>query len=87
MIALLPKLPRSRSATIGRGYPRGHRQTDLLLADEPTGNLHTDQGREIMELFKKLNCQGTTIVHSHSENNAACGNRIIRLKDGWMEKS
>lgn len=40
-----------------------------------------------MELFKKLNCQGTTIVHSHSENNAACGNRIIRLKDGWMEKS
>ncbi len=60
---------------------------DLLLADEPTGNLHTDQGREIMDLFKKLNGLGTTIVQvTHSENNAACGNRIIRLKDGWMEK-
>jgi putative ABC transport system ATP-binding protein len=59
----------------------------LLLADEPTGNLHTDQGREIMELFKKLNEQGTTIVQvTHNENWAACGRRIIRLKDGWMEK-
>ena len=59
----------------------------LLLADEPTGNLHTDQGREIMELFKKLNGEGTTIIQvTHSETNAAYGNRIIRLKDGWMEK-
>jgi len=59
----------------------------LLLADEPTGNLHSDQGREIMELFKKLNGEGTTIVQvTHSEANAAYGNRIIRLKDGWMEK-
>ena len=59
----------------------------LLLADEPTGNLHTDQGREIMELFKKLNQQGMTIVQvTHSETNAAYGNRIIRLRDGWMEK-
>ena len=59
----------------------------LLLADEPTGNLHSDQGREIMELFKKLNGEGTTIVQvTHSETNAAYGNRIIRLKDGWMEK-
>jgi putative ABC transport system ATP-binding protein len=59
----------------------------LLLADEPTGNLHSDQGREIMELFKKLNEQGTTIVQvTHSEANAAYGRRIIRLKDGWMEK-
>ncbi|MCI0748237.1 MAG: ABC transporter ATP-binding protein [Verrucomicrobia subdivision 3 bacterium] len=59
----------------------------LLLADEPTGNLHTDQGREIMELFKKLNQQGMTIIQvTHSETNAACGNRIIRLRDGWMEK-
>jgi ABC-type lipoprotein export system ATPase subunit len=59
----------------------------LLLADEPTGNLHTDQGREIMELFKKLNQQGTTIIQvTHSEANAAYGNRIIRLRDGWMEK-
>ncbi len=59
----------------------------LILADEPTGNLHSDQGREIMELFKKLNSEGATIVQvTHSEANAACGNRIIRLKDGWMEK-
>lgn len=59
----------------------------LLLADEPTGNLHSEQGREIMELFKKLNQSGTTIVQvTHSETNAAYGNRIIRLKDGWMER-
>ena len=58
----------------------------LLLADEPTGNLHSEQGREIMELFKKLNQQRTTIVQvTHSEANAAYGNRIVRLKDGWME--
>ncbi len=57
----------------------------LLLADEPTGNLHTDQGRQIMELFKKLNAQGTTIVQvTHSEANAAFGRRIIQLKDGWV---
>jgi ABC-type lipoprotein export system ATPase subunit len=59
----------------------------LLLADEPTGNLHSDQGREIMELFKKLNTDGTTIIQvTHSETNAAYGHRIIRLRDGWMEK-
>ena len=59
----------------------------LLLADEPTGNLHTDQGREIMELFKRLNAEGTTIVQvTHSETNATFGQRIIRLRDGWMEK-
>ncbi len=59
----------------------------LLLADEPTGNLHTDQGREIMELFKKRNQEGTTIVQvTHNETWAAYGRRIIRLKDGWMEK-
>jgi putative ABC transport system ATP-binding protein len=58
----------------------------LILADEPTGNLHSDQGREIMELFKKLNEQGSTIVQvTHSEKNAAYGQRIIRLRDGWME--
>jgi ABC-type lipoprotein export system ATPase subunit len=57
----------------------------LLLADEPTGNLHSDQGREIMELFKKLNDQGTTIVQvTHSETNAAYGHRIIQLRDGWI---
>jgi len=59
----------------------------LLLADEPTGNLHTDQGREIMALFKKLNQEGTTIIQvTHSETNATYGQRIIRLKDGWLEK-
>jgi ABC-type lipoprotein export system ATPase subunit len=59
----------------------------LLLADEPTGNLHSDQGREIMELFKKLNQGGTTIIQvTHSEANAAYGHRIIQLKDGWMAK-
>ena len=57
----------------------------LILADEPTGNLHTDQGREIMELFKQLNEKGTTIIQvTHNENWAAYGDRIIRLKDGWV---
>lgn len=59
----------------------------LLLADEPTGNLHSSQGEEIMRLFKRLNQEGTTIVQvTHSETNAAYGNRIIRMKDGWMLK-
>ena len=59
----------------------------LLLADEPTGNLHSDQGREIMELFKRLNADGTTIVQvTHSETNAAYSRRVIRLRDGWIEK-
>jgi putative ABC transport system ATP-binding protein len=58
----------------------------LLLADEPTGNLHSDQGREIMRLFKKLNDEGTTIIQvTHSEENATYGNRIVRLRDGWIE--
>lgn len=57
----------------------------LILADEPTGNLHTDQGREIMELFREINKQGTTIIQvTHSEMNAAYSQRIIRLKDGWL---
>jgi ABC-type lipoprotein export system ATPase subunit len=55
----------------------------LILADEPTGNLHSDQGREIMELFRKLNEEGTTIIQvTHSESNAAFGKRIVRLDDG-----
>ncbi len=59
----------------------------LLLADEPTGNLHSDQACEIMELFKKLNQNGTTIIQvTHSDTNAAYGNRIIKLKDGWLVK-
>jgi putative ABC transport system ATP-binding protein len=57
----------------------------LLLADEPTGNLHSTQAREIMELFCELNQQGTTIVQvTHSETNAAYGSRTIQLGDGWM---
>ncbi len=57
----------------------------LLLADEPTGNLHSAQGEEIMELFTRLNRQGTTIVQvTHSERNAGYGNRIINLRDGWI---
>jgi putative ABC transport system ATP-binding protein len=57
----------------------------LILADEPTGNLHSDQGREIMEMFKRLNDAGTTIVQvTHSEVNASYGNRIIQLRDGWV---
>jgi len=57
----------------------------LLLADEPTGNLHSGQAKEIMELFRELNQQGTTIVQvTHSEVNASYGNRTIDLRDGWM---
>jgi putative ABC transport system ATP-binding protein len=57
----------------------------LLLADEPTGNLHSAQGEEIMELFNRLNRQGTTIVQvTHSERNASYGNRTIQLRDGWV---
>jgi ABC-type lipoprotein export system ATPase subunit len=57
----------------------------LILADEPTGNLHSEQAREIMELFRELNRGGTTIVQvTHSEENAAFGNRTIRLRDGWQ---
>ena len=57
----------------------------VILADEPTGNLHTSQGKEIMELFKKLNEQGTTIIQvTHSETNASYGSRVIHLRDGWI---
>jgi putative ABC transport system ATP-binding protein len=57
----------------------------LILADEPTGNLHTDQGKEIMELFRRLNEAGTTVVQvTHSQANAAYGKRVINLKDGWI---
>src|SRR6201988_1587403 len=57
----------------------------LLLADEPTGNLHSGQAKEIMELFRDLNQQGTTIVQvTHSETNASYGSRTIQLRDGWL---
>ena len=60
-------------------------QPAILLADEPTGNLHSAQGAEIMELFTQLNRQGTTIIQvTHSEVNAGYGNRIVNLKDGWI---
>jgi putative ABC transport system ATP-binding protein len=60
----------------------------VILADEPTGNLHSSQGREIMELFKKLNNEGTTIIQvTHSEENATFGNRVIELRDGWITGS
>jgi len=58
----------------------------LILADEPTGNLHSSQGKEVMELLKKLNKEGTTIIQvTHNHDYAAYGSRIINLKDGWME--
>jgi putative ABC transport system ATP-binding protein len=57
----------------------------LLLADEPTGNLHSGQAKEIMELFRGLNQQGTTIVQvTHSDVKASYGSRTIQLRDGWM---
>jgi ABC-type lipoprotein export system ATPase subunit len=57
----------------------------LLLADEPTGNLHSSQAQEIMQLFTELNRQGTTIVQvTHSEVNASYGSRTINLRDGWL---
>ena len=57
----------------------------LLLADEPTGNLHSAKAKEIMELFRELNKQGTTIAQvTHSETNAAYGTRTIQMNDGWL---
>lgn len=59
----------------------------LILADEPTGNLHSEQGKEIMELLKTLNKEGTTIVQvTHSDTNAGYGDKIIKLNDGWIEE-
>ena len=57
----------------------------IILADEPTGNLHSSQGKEIMDLFKRLNNDGTTIIQvTHSEKNAEYGTRVINLLDGWV---
>jgi len=57
----------------------------IILADEPTGNLHSSQAKEIMELFRGLNQDGTSIVQvTHSEANAAYGDRVIQLRDGWL---
>ncbi|HSM77876.1 MAG TPA: ABC transporter ATP-binding protein [Bryobacteraceae bacterium] len=60
----------------------------VILADEPTGNLHSSQGKEIMDMFKKLNDEGTTIIQvTHNEKNAEYGNRIINIVDGWITGS
>jgi ABC-type lipoprotein export system ATPase subunit len=60
----------------------------VILADEPTGNLHSNQAKEIMQTFKRLNDEGTTIIQvTHSESNAAYGNRIIQIVDGWITNS
>jgi len=57
----------------------------LLLADEPTGNLHSDQAKEIMEIFRNINTEGTTVVQvTHSDTNAQYGSRTIRMQDGWI---
>ncbi len=61
-------------------------QPKLLLADEPTGNLHSEQGAEIMDIFKKLNEEGMTIIQvTHSKENAKYGSRVINLVDGQIE--
>ena len=60
----------------------------LILADEPTGNLHSSQGDEIMQLFARLNQEGTTVIQvTHSDRNASYGSRTIQLSDGWMVKA
>jgi ABC-type lipoprotein export system ATPase subunit len=60
----------------------------VILADEPTGNLHSNQAKEIMEVFRKLNESGTTIIQvTHSESNASYGKRVIQIADGWIEKT
>lgn len=61
----------------------------VIFADEPTGNLHTDQGREVMELFKQLNDRdGITIIQvTHSKDNAAFGSRVVQLRDGVQVKA
>jgi ABC-type lipoprotein export system ATPase subunit len=59
----------------------------VLLADEPTGNLHSTQAKQIMEMFQALNREGTTVVQvTHSEANAAYGTRVIQLADGWIQE-
>jgi ABC-type lipoprotein export system ATPase subunit len=60
-------------------------EPEVILADEPTGSLHSSQGRMIMDLLRRLNREGTTIIQvTHNEDYAAYGSRIIQLKDGWV---
>jgi len=59
----------------------------LLLTDEPTGNLHSAKGKEIMELLRRLNQEGTTILQvTHSEASTTYGRRVVNLHDGWLVK-
>jgi ABC-type lipoprotein export system ATPase subunit len=61
-------------------------QPKLLLADEPTGNLHSEQGKQIMDIFQKLNQEGITIIQvTHAEENARCSKRIVRIVDGAIQ--
>jgi putative ABC transport system ATP-binding protein len=61
-------------------------QPKLLLADEPTGNLHSDQGKQIMDIFQKLNEEGITIIQvTHSEENARRSKRVVKVVDGTVE--
>lgn len=61
-------------------------QPKLLLADEPTGNLHSEQGKQIMDIFEQLNNEGMTIIQvTHAEENAQRGKRIVRIVDGAVE--
>ena len=61
-------------------------QPKLLLADEPTGNLHSEQGKQIMDIFEQLNDEGMTIIQvTHSEENAQRGKRIVKVVDGALE--
>ncbi len=59
----------------------------VILADEPTGNLNSQQGEEIMDIFKKLNAEGVTIIQvTHNDKFAHYGSRVIHLLDGWVER-
>ena len=63
-------------------------QPKLLLADEPTGNLHSDQGKQIMDIFQKLNEEGMTIIQvTHSEENAKRSKRVVEVVDGVIKPS
>ena len=83
--ALFPESAFRRAATVGSRRARGDWQAKLILADEPTGSLHSSQGKMIMDMLKKLNDDGTTIIQvTHNNEWAAYGNRIIQLADGWI---
>ena len=76
---------RQQLAAIARAVVAGPR---LILANGPTGRLHSRQGKEIMDLFTRLHAEGTTIIQvTHSQDYAAYGERITHLKDGWMAKA